>query len=92
MKTKKNLHVLPNDNTASIILSRPSAISVASWQRPGASSAKKCLKNLFCFLMKLMTLSKEEFLRRFAQHILPQGYMKIHSYGIFGNYRRKTNN
>ena len=37
-----------------------------------------------------MTLSKAEFLRRFAQHILPRGFMKIRSYGIFGNYRRKT--
>lgn len=38
---------------------------------------------------KVMTLSKQEFLRRFVQHILPKGYIKIRSYGLFGNYRRK---
>lgn len=38
---------------------------------------------------KRMVLSKEEFLRRFVQHILPPRYMKIRSYGLFGNYNRK---
>ena len=73
-----------------MILSRPSVIILAWWHMPGTSCAKRRLKNLFRFLMKLMTLSKAEFLRRFAQHILPRGFMKIRSYGIFGNYRRKT--
>jgi hypothetical protein len=53
---------------------------------------KKAIKNLFLFRKKLMTLSKAEFLRRFAQHILSRGFMKISSYGIFGNHRRKTRN
>jgi hypothetical protein len=36
-----------------------------------------------------MTLSGQEFLRRFDQHILPKGFVKIRSYGYLGNFRRK---
>ena len=39
--------------------------------------------------IKNMTLSGEEFLRRFEQHILPKGFCKIRSYGIYGNSNRK---
>jgi hypothetical protein len=53
---------------------------VTFWYKDYADNSRK----------KLITLSKAEFLRRFAQHILPRGFMKIRSYGIFGNYRRKT--
>lgn len=52
---------------------------VSFWYKDYADDGKR----------KVMTLSKEEFLRRFVQHILPRGYMKIRSYGLFGNYRRK---
>jgi hypothetical protein len=38
---------------------------------------------------KQMTLSGSEFLRRFEQHILSKGFVKIRSYGYLGNYRRK---
>jgi hypothetical protein len=38
---------------------------------------------------KLMILSGQEFLRRFEQHILPKGFVKIRSYGYLGNFRRK---
>jgi hypothetical protein len=38
---------------------------------------------------KQMTLSGEEFLRRFEQHILPPGFCKIRHYGYLGNYKRK---
>jgi hypothetical protein len=38
---------------------------------------------------KLLTLSGLEFLRRFEQHILPKGFVKIRSYGYLGNYKRK---
>jgi hypothetical protein len=39
---------------------------------------------------KLMTLSGEEFLRRFEQHILPPGYCKIRSCGLYANHGRKS--
>ena len=32
-----------------------------------------------------MTLSGEEFLRRFLQHILPTGFVKVRHYGIFAH-------
>lgn len=38
---------------------------------------------------KTMTLSGEEFLRRYEQHILPPRFCKIRHYGYLGNYKRK---
>jgi hypothetical protein len=38
---------------------------------------------------KTMSLSHEEFLRRFEQHFLPKGFVKMRHYGILGNNRRK---
>jgi hypothetical protein len=38
---------------------------------------------------KSMLLSLDEFVRRFEQHILPRGYVKMRHYGILGNFRRK---
>lgn len=34
---------------------------------------------------KIMTLSSEEFLRRFLLHTLPSGFVKIRHYGLLGN-------
>jgi hypothetical protein len=31
---------------------------------------------------KTMTLSAEEFLRRFVQHVLPKGFVKVRHYGL----------
>jgi hypothetical protein len=39
---------------------------------------------------KEMSLSAKEFMRRFLDHILPKGYMRIRHFGILGNrYRRE---
>ncbi|MEJ7680791.1 MAG: transposase [Segetibacter sp.] len=38
---------------------------------------------------KSMTLTGEEFLRRYEQHILPPRFCKIRHYGYLGNYKRK---
>ncbi len=38
---------------------------------------------------KTMCLTKDEFVRRFEQHILPKGFVKMRHYGILGNYKRK---
>ena len=37
---------------------------------------------------KQMTLSTSEFIRRFAQHILPKGFTKIRTYGYLSNRNR----
>jgi hypothetical protein len=37
---------------------------------------------------KLLTLSAEEFLRRFVQHVLPKGFMKIRHYGLLASRQR----
>jgi putative transposase/transposase-like zinc-binding protein len=37
---------------------------------------------------KTMTLSAEEFLRRFVQHILPRGFVKVRHYGFLANRHR----
>lgn len=39
---------------------------------------------------KLMTLSVDEFLRRFLLHILPQGFVRIRHFGFLANRRRAT--
>lgn len=38
---------------------------------------------------KIMSLSVDEFVRRFEQHILPKGFVKMRHYGILGNFNRK---
>jgi hypothetical protein len=37
-----------------------------------------------------MTLTREEFLRRFEQHILPKKFTKIRHYGILQNHGKKA--
>ena len=39
--------------------------------------------------MKDMTISIQEFIRRFLIHILPPHFMKIRHYGILGNRNKK---
>ena len=41
--------------------------------------------------MKEMTISIQEFIRRFLLHILPPHFMKIRYYGILGNKNKKKN-
>jgi hypothetical protein len=38
---------------------------------------------------KLLALSAEEFLRRFVQHVLPKGFMKIRHYGLLASRQRE---
>jgi predicted RNA-binding Zn-ribbon protein involved in translation (DUF1610 family) len=40
---------------------------------------------------KTMTLSAEEFMRRFLLHVLPSGLHRIRHYGLFANAERKDN-
>jgi len=39
---------------------------------------------------KVMTVSAEEFIRRFLIHILPESFMKIRHYGLLGNRNKNT--
>lgn len=39
---------------------------------------------------KIMTISAEEFIRRFLMHILPSKFVKIRHYGILSNKNRNT--
>jgi hypothetical protein len=39
---------------------------------------------------KLMTLSQDEFLRRFLLHLLPKGFVRIRHFGLLANRRRST--
>jgi len=40
---------------------------------------------------KVMTLSADEFLRRFLMHVLPNGFQRIRHYGLLGNRHRAEN-
>jgi hypothetical protein len=37
---------------------------------------------------KAMTLTAEEFLRRFVQHVLPKAFVKVKHYGLLANRQR----
>ena len=39
---------------------------------------------------KTLTLTAEEFLRRFVQHVLPKGFVKIRHYGLLANRTREA--
>jgi len=39
---------------------------------------------------EVITLSQHEFIRRFAQHILPKGFVRIRHYGILSSSYKKT--
>jgi hypothetical protein len=39
---------------------------------------------------KLMTLSLDEFLRRFLLHVLPKGFVRIRNFGFLANRRRAS--
>ena len=39
--------------------------------------------------IRTLTLSCEEFITRFLQHILPKGFMRIRYFGLFANRKRK---
>jgi hypothetical protein len=39
---------------------------------------------------RLMTLSLDEFLRRFLLHVLPKGFVRIRNFGFLANRRRAT--
>jgi hypothetical protein len=38
-----------------------------------------------------MTLSLDEFLRRFLLHLLPKGFVRIRNFGFLANRKRATN-
>jgi hypothetical protein len=38
---------------------------------------------------RTMTVSAEEFLRRFLQHVLPKGFVKVRHYGLLANGARE---
>ena len=38
---------------------------------------------------RTMTLTAEEFLRRFVQHVLPKGFVKVRHYGLLANRHRE---
>ena len=40
---------------------------------------------------KTLTLSAAEFLRRFLQHVLPRGFVKVRHYGLWANRYREAN-
>ncbi|MGA8869533.1 MAG: IS91 family transposase [Candidatus Acidiferrales bacterium] len=40
---------------------------------------------------KLMSVSLDEFLRRFLLHLLPKGFVRIRNFGFLANRRRATN-
>lgn len=40
-------------------------------------------------LWRQMTLTADEFLRRFLQHVLPRGFVRIRSFGLLAHHHRE---
>jgi hypothetical protein len=40
--------------------------------------------------MRTMTVSTEEFIRRFLLHVLPKGFVRIRHFGVMANYQRSA--
>ena len=40
---------------------------------------------------RVLTLSGEEFLRRWVQHVLPRGFVKVRHYGLLSSHGREEN-
>jgi Putative transposase/Transposase zinc-binding domain len=40
--------------------------------------------------MRTMTVSAEEFIRRFLLHVLPKGFVRIRHFGVMSNYQRSA--
>ena len=51
----------------------------------------KDYRNKSCQKKKAMTLSGDEFIRRFLLHILPKGFQRIRHYGLLANAHRVQN-
>jgi len=41
-------------------------------------------------VQRMMTVSAEEFIRRFLLHVLPKGFVRIRHFGFMANYQRST--
>jgi hypothetical protein len=41
-------------------------------------------------VQRTMTVSAEEFIRRFLLHVLPKGFVRIRHFGFMANYQRST--
>ena len=39
---------------------------------------------------RLMTVSADEFMRRFLLHVLPKGFVRIRHFGVLANFRRSV--
>ena len=43
-----------------------------------------------CNKQRLMTVSADEFIRRFLVHVLPKGFVRIRHFGFMANYQRSS--
>jgi hypothetical protein len=41
-------------------------------------------------VQRTMTITAEEFIRRFLLHVLPKGFVRIRHFGFMANYQRST--
>ncbi len=57
----------------------------------GVTFQWKDYRTKHCVRYKPMTLSTDEFIRRFLIHVLPKGFHRIRHYGLFANPVRRDN-
>ena len=57
----------------------------------GVTFQWKDYRTKHCVRYKPMTLTTDEFIRRFLIHVLPKGFHRIRHYGLFANPVRRDN-
>jgi Putative transposase len=96
LKPFKNLVPGPEDQVktgseALSLLSRSisAPVNVITYRGKSAAQVSFRGKDYACGgKQKVMTLSADEFLRRFLIHVLPRGLVRIRQFGLFANHRR----
>ena len=62
-----------------------------AWDQQGVTFTWKDYRRKGRVRYKTMTLSVDEFIRRFLLHVLPAGFHRIRHYGLIANTTRKDN-
>jgi len=64
---------------------------IIAMDEQGVTFKWKDYRNKGRYKQKTMTLTADEFIRRFLLHVLPTGFHHIRYYGLYANARRKDN-
>jgi hypothetical protein len=81
--------------SGSLIISRPQSVAISNrrllqFDEAGVTFRYKDYRRTGAERQQVMTLSPDEFIRRFLLHTLPRGFHRIRHYGLLAGTTRKT--